>query len=318
MPRAITTWSDLKIGIAAFFGIAAIAGGVLAFARIGALHGATTTIYMVSNEASGVLQGTEVWLAGKKIGLVQNVRFMPVTNDSTERILIQMQILSRNMHQIRKNSDVQVRPGTSLIAEPVVAITAGTINFPPVREGDTLRALAQLSRQPASVDIASLGDSLIAEAHTIRGLVADVRAITSGPIAQIRRRSEIQATQVNRAINRFSMNSTRSSGTVSLASHDTVLRRGIARVAAQTDSIRLLLANGRRSLGRFRRDSTLLTEARQVLATTEQLRTLLSEPVDPRMRGDSVLARALGRIHVQLDSLIANVRRHPLKYLEAF
>ena len=66
---------------------------------------------MVSNEASGVLQGTEVWLAGQKVGLVQDVRFMPVTNDSTERVLIQMQILSPSMHLIRKNSDVTAPAG---------------------------------------------------------------------------------------------------------------------------------------------------------------------------------------------------------------
>jgi phospholipid/cholesterol/gamma-HCH transport system substrate-binding protein len=315
MPRA-TTWSDLKIGLFALLSVLALAAAVLEFARIGALHGATTTLYMVSNEASGVIQGTEVWLAGRRVGLVQEVELRPVTTDTSERVLIRMDILSQYMGAVRKNSNVRIRPGTSLIAEPVVAITAGTRNMPAVQGGDTLRALSQLAKHPATVDIASLGDSIVAVASVLQQLVSVGRATATGPISHLRKQTELQATVVKRAIDQFSARSSpRWRGTASLTSRDTALHAAVARVTAQADSIRLLMTSDRTTVGRFRRDSTLATEARHLLASTDQLRTQVLTSLDPRARGDSAFARQLDRVHRQLDSLITDARRHPLRYI---
>ncbi|HXC25176.1 MAG TPA: MlaD family protein [Gemmatimonadaceae bacterium] len=315
MPRA-TSWSDLKIGLIALLSGLALAAGVLTFARIGALHGATTTIYMVSDEASGVMQGTEVWLAGRRVGLVQGVQLRPVSTDTSERVLIRMEILSQYMVAVRKNSNVRIRPGTSLIAEPVVAITAGTTNTPPVQAGDTLRALSQLAKSSTPVDIASLGDSAVAVATVMQRVASEAQVTATGPISALRRRVERQASTVKQAIHQFSARSSPQwQGTAARASRDTMLHAAVARVMAQTDSIRVLMTSDRTSFGRFRRDSTLGPEARHLLASTDQLRTQLSGSLDPRARGDSTLAQQLDRVHQQLDSLIADARRHPLKYV---
>lgn len=315
MPRA-TSWSDLKIGLIALLSVLALAAGVLKFARIGALHGKTTTIYMVSDEASGVMQGTEVWLAGRRVGLVQSVQLRPVTTDTSERVLIRMDILSQYMGVVRKNSNVRIRPGTSLIAEPVVAITAGTTNTPAVRAGDTLRALSQLSKSSTPVDIASLGDSVVAVASVVRQVVEEGHVTATGPISSLRRRTELQAAEVKRAIREFSARSSpRWRGTASRTSRDTALHATVARLMAQTDSIRGLMASNRTDVGRFRHDSTLGTKVHHLLASVDELRTQLSASPDPRTRSDSALAHQLDRVHRQLDSLVADARRHPLKYV---
>src|SRR5665213_1990859 len=76
MPRA-ENWSQLQVGIFVLLGIVAVVFAVMRFARIGALHGDTSRIYMVTDIAAGVLNGTEVRLAGQKVGLVESVQLRP-------------------------------------------------------------------------------------------------------------------------------------------------------------------------------------------------------------------------------------------------
>ena len=314
MPRA-TTWSSLKIGIFALLSVFLLAAGVLEFARIGALHGSTTTLYVVSDEASGVIQGTEVWLSGRRVGLVRQVQLRPVTTDTTERILIQLDILSKYMNQIRKNSTARVRPGTSLIAEPVVAITSGTANMPPIKDGDTLRALSQLARHSPSVDIASLADSIVSVGSVAQQLAAAVRTTAMGPISHLRQRTETQAAEVERAIHQFSARtSPQWRGTADRMARDTAFRRAVVYLKTQVDSIQYLMQSQQTTFGRFRRDSTLTGAVHDLLASTAQLRTRISASMDAHVRSDSGLSRQLDATERQLDSLIADVKRHPLRY----
>ena len=314
MPRA-TTWSDLKIGIIALLGVLLLAAGVLKFARIGALHGDTTTIYVVADGAAGAIRGTEVWLAGRKVGLVRDVQLRPIGTDTSERVLIQLDILSPYLAQIRKNSTARVQSGTSLIAEPVVAITAGTSNMPVVKAGDTLHALSQLARRPASVDIASLGDSLVAVGSAVQQLFTAARTTAMGPIEHLRARTAAQAAAVQRAINVFSARtSPQGHGSANLIARDTTLRRAVGHVKAELDSIVFLMNSRQSSIGRFRRDSTLEGAERHLLATTEQLRTKVTSALDSHLHHDTTLVRQLDAVQRQLDSLITDVKRHPLRY----
>src|SRR5512138_567856 len=97
-------WRDLKLGAIGLTIIVAGALSVLLFARVGALHGDTTDIYVVTDEAPGVLNGTEVWLSGEKVGLVRDVHFRSVNTDTLKRLAIHLEILSDRMPFIRKDA----------------------------------------------------------------------------------------------------------------------------------------------------------------------------------------------------------------------
>src|ERR1700681_1545902 len=110
MPRRIS-WSDLTGGI---IGTALIAGLIVAiflFARVGALHGKKVTLYVLTDDATGVLSGTEVWLGGKKAGLVKDVTFRPPSPDTLERLVIKTEILKEGLPSVRQNSYASIRPG---------------------------------------------------------------------------------------------------------------------------------------------------------------------------------------------------------------
>ncbi len=314
MPRA-ELWSQLKVGLIGFVVIASAVAAVLLFARIGALHGDTTRLYTLTDRATGVIKGTEVWLAGQKVGLVTDVSLRTPSADTTERVAIDMDVLSQYMPYLRKDSDVQIRPGGNLIGAPVVYLTVGTRRAPQLTAGDTLRGLAQLESRPGVADISSLGDSVTGVASQARQITAEFSA-SVGEVSALRARTESQVGEVRSAIDRFSQRATQSRGTIALAIRDTAtLRAEVGRLSAVTDSLRAAAVNGSGNVGRFRRDSTLVLHARHTLATVDTLRSRLARFTTHPANGDRVLARELDRVHLQLDSLVQDAKHHPLRYL---
>src|SRR5215217_3211070 len=150
-------WRDLKTGVVAFATIVALALGILLFARVGALHGDTTNIYVVTDDAPGVLDGTEVWLSGQKIGLVRDVHFRSVRTDTLQRLAIHLQILSDRMQYLRRDAYADIRPGGNLIGSPVVWISSGTSNAPALTEGDTLVEISTGMMRPVGERVEALG-----------------------------------------------------------------------------------------------------------------------------------------------------------------
>src|SRR5438477_1117874 len=152
MPQRLT-WRRLLPGLLALGAVVLTAVAVLLFAGIGQLHGRKMSLYFLSDQARGVMRGTEVWLAGQKIGLVDRVDFRPPTNDSLGHVLIVATVLTRVADQIRRDSRTDVRAGANFVAPVVVYVSAGTPGSPTVRDGDTIRARAQSDFEVAGTKI---------------------------------------------------------------------------------------------------------------------------------------------------------------------
>ena len=312
MPRA-EHWSQLKVGLLAFTGVVAAAAAVLIFARVGALHGKTTRLYMVTDKASGVLNGTDVWLAGQKVGLVRSVELRPPSSDTAERVAITMDVLSQYMPYIRRNSDVQIRPGGRLIGSPVIYIKVGTSRAPRLDADDTLRALAQVEARSELSDASSLGDSLTEIVATVSTLKTEFDT-TVLDVAALDRLSARQAEAVHVALDNFSDRALASQGTIARLVRDSAsLRAQATRVSALADSIGAA-ANGTGEIGRFRRDSTLVLQARRTLASVTDLRVRVARYTGNSAEG-AALAKQLARANAQLDSVVQDAKRHPLRYI---
>jgi hypothetical protein len=78
-----------------------------------------------------------------------------------------------------------------------------------------------------------------------------------------------------------------------------------------------LMSSNKGTFGRFRRDSTLTTKARKVLAEVDTLRTLLADPMGSiaAAHSDSALSRQLARTQSLLDSLILDASKHKGRYI---
>ena len=307
-------WRELKGGIIAVAVIFVIVFSIFAFARVGGLHGKKVTLYVVTDEAPGVLAGTEVWLAGEKDGLVTDITFRPPGTDTLERLLIKTAFLKKALPHVRRDSYAQIRAGGTLIGTPIIFISAGTAGSPPLKDGDTLRALP-LAGIGA---IAEGAAKLIPSVGKLMSTAKDIARKTSEPVGtlgNLRANGLPDLPDVTAGISSLNERA-RGNGAIASALRGDLQRRA-SHVIASADSVRRLVASNRSTLGRFRKDSTLATKTAHVLAELDTLRSLATSPLGTiaAVHSDSVLARKLTEEHELMAALMRDIKSNPMRYI---
>lgn len=316
MARA-QSWKDLKLGAASLALIVAGAVAVLAFARVGALHGSTVRYYAVTPHARGILPGSEVWLAGKKVGRVRAVGFRPPSTDTALRVLLTLDVLDEYRAAIRRTSPVSIRPGGSLIGSPVVAISVSASRAPVARPGDTLVANSSSEFESIRTRLTTtVGTEVPVLLDNIRVLGAQLQTArgTLGALG-IEGPERIGATAS--AASALLDRATQGTGTVGLVLGRGDLTARARGVLARVETVRARAASRTSTVGRVRSDSTLLRTVEHVRADLAVVQALLNEPRGTAGRAprDRVLQLEVARARAELDLLFADLRRNPLRYV---
>jgi len=307
-------WRELKGGIVAVAVIAVIVFSIFAFARVGGLHGKKVTLYVVTDEAPGVLAGTEVWLAGEKDGLVKDISFRPPGTDTLERLLIKTQFLKRALPHVRRDSYAQIRAGGTLIGTPIIYISAGTAASPGLKDGDTLRTLPLGGIGAVAEGAAKLIPSVGKLMKTAKEIVRKTDEPV-GTVGNLRTSGLPDLPDVTAGIASLNQRA-RGNGAIASALRGDLQRRA-SHVMASADSVRRLVSSNRGSLGRFRKDSTLVTKAAHVLAELDTLKALATSPLGTiaAVHSDSVLARKLTEQHELMAELLRDIKSNPMRYI---
>ena len=307
-------WRNLVPGIIATAVLIGITVAVLVYGGVGRIPGDKINLHIVTTSARGVMQGTQVWVSGQQVGTVENIAFRAATADSA-RIVIGVRVREDDADQIRRDSEIRVQSGTSLIGPLVVYIIPGTPGSPRVREGDTLFARTQ---NDVAETAARFGDAT----KQMGPIMADARIIMAqardpdGPVGAMKssgtaaRVSQLRA-QVSRLRSQVMPQDGRGS-----AARTRVMTSARAAMA-QVDSVRALLASGETSFGRFRRDSTLGTTVASVRDRLTTLRAQLdsSEGTLGRFQSDSSVANAIADAQREMALLFEDIRKRPLRYI---
>jgi phospholipid/cholesterol/gamma-HCH transport system substrate-binding protein len=290
---------------------------LLMFAQVGALHGDTVRVFAATDQARGLLKGSDVWLAGQKVGVVADIRFQPVTTEVSQRLLIELELLEKHLPQLRGDSYAQIRTGGSLIGAQVVYLTTGTPTAPEVQDGDTLRAEPQGDTESVASQIATASRQFPAIINNVKLLSSQLESArgTLGAfgaeegVEKIGRVGVRAADLTGRALG--------GDGTIAL-----VMRRDdhlvrAKRAMARADSIRNLLASNATTYGRLRRDSTLIREIGSVRNEISIVKALMADPKGTvsRIRADSAIVRQLGMLEREFTMLKRDITRDPLRFI---
>ncbi len=324
MPRT-RSWRSLVPGLITCVAIAVLAVIVLTFARVGILHGSTERVFSRMYEARGVMKGTPVWLAGQKVGQVARVDYLPPSIDTTAHVVVVMDVLDEYMPLIRRDARAQIRSGGTLIGAPVVYINLSTQDVPAIAAGDTLGSEAQGDPETVASQFAGASRDFPAIIKNVKQLASDLenaRGTTGALLNDEALELDVARRQGERLVDR----ALRGEGTVARALGGAREARGasggsaVARAQtamARADSIRALLASRRSSLGRFRRDSSLLRAVSSVRDEISIVRVLLDDARGTAGRAlrDSALTQELAGTERELSRLISDLRSHPLRYV---
>lgn len=311
-------WSDVRGGLLAILAIVAVSLATLKYARVGALRGGTIRLYALVGEARGILKGSEVWLSGQKIGKVVDIQFRsPAVADSTTRLLLVLDVLDDYRGLMHRDAEAQIRSGGSVIGAIVVYLTPGTVTAPLLRDHDTLRARAQLDLEGSTVGFAAATREFPAIMKNVKELKQELE-LTQGTLGAVINEGLAQRGQISATMNRVGRLRNQVSGgrgTVGLVMSGGLGLRA-SRVLARTDSVRALLSSPATSLGRFRRDSTLMSEVSDIRNELSIVRALLDEPrgTAGRIMRDSAVTSALGDAQREMGLLVADMKKHPLRY----
>jgi len=145
----------------------------------------------------------------------------------------------------------------------VVYISPGTAASPALHDGDTVHTRRKSAIADVTKDVGKIGPAVSALASQVNDL--------NTKITRLRARSLPQMPDVSARMSRITAKATRGNGTIALATRTNLMGRASHAMAA-ADSIRTLLSSNKGSLGRFRRDSTLVTKAKGVMAEVDTLR----------------------------------------------
>lgn len=314
------SWSDVRGGVIATFALALIAFFVLTYVRVGALRGDTFTLYALVGEARGVLVGSEVWLSGQKIGKIVAIEFRaPGVSDTATRLAVEMQVLEEYRSMMHRDAVAQIRPGGSVIGAPVVYIAPGTVSAPPLRQNDTLHALAQADVEGAAGQFGAAAKEFPAIINNVKLLREQLKSDegTAGAILNSPRGPGMaELSRVSAQASRLADRMQSGGGTVGRFMKGDLSSRASS-VLARADSVRQLLASPNTSFGRFRRDSTLIKQVADVRAELATIRAEVdgSRGTAGRMLHDSAIGNAVIEAQRQMGLLFADIKKHPFRYL---
>jgi len=317
MPRP-ARWRDLRGGVISLFAVIGVALCILIFGNVNSLHGSTMRLYAAVGSARGVLRGTEVWLYGRKVGLVDGVTFLPTSTDTVRRLVVSMNVLDRYRENIRTDAAVQIRSGTTLIGAPVVYIRSGSAHAPPVSDGDTIVAVPQNDFEQVTSEFAVASQELPAILGNLKIISQHLTGAegTLGALGLEKGGPQLDAAQIQ--LRRLGRKLDSSNGTIGLAlgSRPTLMARA-QRALARADSVRTLVSSGNGVVGRFRADTSLLTNVRDVRSELAIVRALMQSPNGNlgRFAADSAVFRAVADAERQMSLLFADVQRHPMRYV---
>ena len=309
------TWRNLVPGLIALGLIVVVTVLMIRYGGVGRLRGDKVRINVLANQAGGLINGSDVWLGGQRVGTVVGMGFLPPSADSARRLVIELDVLDDEASRIRRNSIVRIRAGANVIGPIIVDVTPGTPNAAPVHDGDTLVAQSQSDFQLASAKLAFATND-IGPLYTDAKAVVRQLSDTNGSIGALREEARgvsASIAELRATFARFGSGGARAD---SGATASTVRAR--ARLAmARADSIRALLASPTTSYGRWRRDSTL---ARSIAGVRDELASLGAVMRDSggtmnRLSTDSALVRAVASARREMAELFADVRRRPMRYI---
>jgi hypothetical protein len=310
------SWRQLVPGVVAAVLAVTATVGVLAFGRVGELHGAKVRLYVATDAARGVIQGTDVWFDGVKIGTVRDTKLRPYTVDTARRVLVELDVRRRDAFRIRRDSRAQIRPGSSQLGLPVVFFSGGTPSSPAVRPGDTLISDPQSAFDVTRAKFADFEQQIPEIRADLDTLKTQIFS-SSGPFSPATRASDIATARELKILSRgVARRRAKAVGTLALVGRGDLVRLA-AHALASADSLVALVQGDYGLRARMREDTAFehsVASTRSELAT---VRTLLASPQGTigRVPADSAIRRAVDDADASMRALESDASRNPHRYL---
>lgn len=271
------------------------------------------SIVGVFPEATALDAGTPVWIAGRPAGAVTRVEMLRPGAAGQDRFAATLRIRSAHAPLLRRDSELTLMT-PRLLSDPVVNLMPGSVTAPPLAPGDTLVARRPLTPR-----------QVLQRVDTVRRALADLeleRRQLAVRTNEMRPAMQAAADALQGAGEELqSLALAAEHGSLSRLSGDTAVHATLARIRAAAGEI---ASRAEARIARTR-DPALADALRRLSARADTLgahvdalRAMLqTEPhgFSARWQTDPALRNALAGVRVQVDSIVAEARRAPWRWV---
>jgi hypothetical protein len=272
----------------------------------------TYEIVAIVKDADGIVNGSAVWVGGKEVGTVSSVAFLPAGTDTLARIALTLELPRRLQPQVREDSRVRMT-SARLIGARAVDIVPGSNEAQMLAAGDTLD-------QGTRMNV----DMLTSRAKAVRlgfdTVFTEMMALapTAGLRLEDTRRAfaalDVAALEVRQLRGAI----VASPGVALMA--DTAFTAALDRTRSHAIELPAMLARLRDGAGPATDVAAALSRLQARADSLSAQLDAIAALVGPnsslsRFQHDSALVRALNSARTELDSLIAEARRNPLRFV---
>ena len=199
----------------------------------------------------------------------------------------------------------------------VVYISSGSADARVIAENDTIPGLSGGDIQTVTAsfgEVAKEFPEIMANVKVLSSSLASTRG-TIGALTTLDAPQRFEALVDNAS--KLTDRATSGRGTLGLAMGRGALIERAKAASAQADSVRALLASEKTSLGRFRRDSTLLRTIADLRDELSIAQRLLAEQSGSlaRFGQDSIIAVQAAERARLMGELMADIKKRPFRYI---
>lgn len=270
-------------------------------------------IVALMGDAGALDAGSAVWIAGRTVGVVERIDLRPANVDSTERVAVVMTIPKKFAENVRRDSKVRIT-SARVIGEPVVDITPGSAAAAPVQDHDTVHAVSGGSLQLLMTRAMSVSSNF-------RGLFAEMMTLQNMAKRNPQDLQRLNASLRNTTAEFHSLMSAMEDGPMSYwrdPGFQTSLRNVMALSGQLRDSFAAASERARRAQSDAQPALARLTARadtiQRELAAVNARITTSGGGLLLRAQKDSAITEAVHGARLQLDSLIAETKRNPLRF----
>jgi phospholipid/cholesterol/gamma-HCH transport system substrate-binding protein len=271
------------------------------------------TLVAVFPKAPDLNVDAHVLIAGRYAGRVTDVALQPIRDDTITRVNVTLRLSRRYQEQVRQDSYATLASVT-LIGERVVDITPGSPALPVLVDGDTL---AVHLPEPMAELMARVDD-----ARAALDALQEAAAALRAPLTARRRAFEPARRELDAAQREFAqLRQAMDAGPGSAVLRDPELRAAIARVGNYMSEIGPAFAAATGAAeGAGQELRTAIAELMQSFDELSADIAALQARADDtdgfigRLAHDTAIHVAVRETQLEVDSLIAAVRRNPFRY----
>jgi phospholipid/cholesterol/gamma-HCH transport system substrate-binding protein len=312
------TWDQLKVGALIAVALVVLAFAVYKLGQAANLFHRRYELTAYLADANGLMVGGPVTVAGQTAGVIKDISFLPVDNDTTKNLKLTLAIDQTLQPQIRRDSKARVRT-MGLLGDKLVDIAPGTPRFAELRPGDTLSITPSLDYEAVLAQAAGAVNDMVDLTH-------DLRQITTG---LVQGKGTVGQLLTNRTLyDQFVGTMTRANtmlaqfqnpnGTFGRMLNDPTLYNRFVGVLTSADSLVLALNDKNGTIGKLLRDDSLYTHLVGMAQAGDSLAHALTngKGLAGRLLNDTTLYDRLNKLTSDLGAILEDVRKDPHRYLK--